>query len=121
MGKIGGIGPEGRKEGEGSSSSSSKDCPVVVQEKEKEECDDEVNEVAPIVTIKDPGQPTAEELETHNVTHLPHRAWCPICVKNAAQNNPHKKVIHVRETEMFGMDYMYMSSKPTGEEIAHPI
>ncbi len=22
---------------------------------------------------------------------------------------------------MFGMDYMYMSSKPVGEEIAHPI
>ena len=55
------------------------------------------------------------------MTHQPFQPWCLICVKNAARNNPHKKVSHVREAEMSGMDYMYISSKPTGEEIAHLI
>ena len=45
----------------------------------------------------------------------------PNMCENAAQNNPHKKVKHVRQTEIFSMDYMYMTSKPNAEEIAHPI
>ena len=53
--------------------------------------------------------------------HYPFKSWCPICVKNAAQNNPHKKVKHTRQTEVFGMDYMYMTSKPSQIEIAHPV
>ena len=31
-----------------------------------------------------------------------------------------KNVKHVRETEIFGLDYTYMTSMPTNEEIAHP-
>ena len=27
----------------------------------------------------------------------------------------------MRQTEVFSLDYMYMSSKPTSEELAHPI
>ena len=42
-------------------------------------------------------------------------------MQNAAQNNPHKKVQHNRQAEMFSIDYMYMTAKPTKEEIAHPI
>ena len=29
---------------------------------------------------RDPGQPTAEERRTHEITHLPYRSWCPTCV-----------------------------------------
>ena len=70
---------------------------------------------------KIPNTPTVEEYMKHQITHYPFKSWCPICVKNAAQNNPHKSVSHVRQTEVFGIDYMYMTSKPTKEEIAHPI
>ena len=70
---------------------------------------------------KIPNTPTVEEYMKHQITHYPFKSWCPICVKNAAQNNPHKNISHVRQTEIFGMDYMYMTSKPTKEEIAHPI
>ena len=68
-----------------------------------------------------PNTPSVEEYVKHQITHYPFKSWCPICVKNAAQNNPHKKVQHVRQTEVFGLDYMYMTSKPTKEEVAHPI
>ena len=35
----------------------------------------------PIRVAKDPGAPIEAEIEEHNATHLPHRSWCPICVK----------------------------------------
>ena len=68
-----------------------------------------------------PPTPTSEEWIKHQITHMPYKAWCPICVKNAAQNNPHRKIQHMRQTEVFSLDYMYMTSKPTSEELAHPI
>ena len=64
-----------------------------------------------------PKTPSLEEYTKHQVTHYPFREWCPICVKNAAKNKPHKKVTNIRETEIFNMDYMYMTSKPTQDEI----
>ena len=30
-------------------------------------------------------------LETSNITHLPHRSWCLICVKARGKENPHFK------------------------------
>ena len=28
-----------------------------------------------------PNQPTAKEIEAHNVAHTPYRAWCEACVR----------------------------------------
>ena len=28
-----------------------------------------------------PKEPTEEERELHSLTHMPYRAWCPLCVK----------------------------------------
>ena len=47
-----------------------------------------------------PKTPSLEEYTRHQVTHYPFKEWCPICVKNAAKNKPHKKVTNVRETEI---------------------
>ena len=33
------------------------------------------------------------------MTHYPTGPWCPICIKNVAQNNRHRKANHQRETE----------------------
>ena len=37
-----------------------------------------------------PDAPSRDEWLKHQITHVPFKAWCPICVKNAAINNPHK-------------------------------
>ena len=42
-------------------------------------------------TLRDPGAPTEAEVEQHNVTHLPFRAWCPACVEGKARDRPHRK------------------------------
>lgn len=49
----------------------------------------EVVEAAPIKIARDPGCPTKEEVELHNATHLPHRSWCPTCVKARGKEDPH--------------------------------
>ena len=40
---------------------------------------------------RSPSAPTAEEIERHNATHLPHRSWCPICIKARGKEDARKK------------------------------
>ena len=41
--------------------------------------------------VRDPGQPTAKELQEHMTTHRPHRSWCKFCVMGRGVNSPHRK------------------------------
>ena len=71
---------------------------------------EEENVAAPIVRIKDPGGPTAEELEKHNLTHLPHRAWCPICIKSRGKEDPHKVALKSKpESQRATVSFDYKS------------
>ena len=38
-----------------------------------------------------PKQPTPQEILENNVTHLPYRSWCPICVQARGRQNNHPK------------------------------
>ena len=38
--------------------------------------------------VRDPGQPTPEEVEAHNVTHIPYRPWCEACNRGKAKKKP---------------------------------
>ena len=67
-----------------------------------------------------PPAPTTAEWIEHQITHMPYKAWCPICVKNAAANNPHRMLHHSRGVAMFCMDYMFMTQKPTNEDLLCP-
>ena len=52
------------------------------------------SEEGTVVMPREPNQPevpTVEEYIKHQITHYPTKPWCPTCVKNAAQNNPHHK------------------------------
>ena len=54
---------------------------------EEEEASEEARQPE---VLRDPGAPTAKELEEHNINHLPFRSWCPHCVAGKAQDRPHK-------------------------------
>ena len=41
--------------------------------------------------MKDPGAPTQAEVDSHNITHLPFRPWCPSCVAGQAKDKHHKR------------------------------
>ena len=38
-----------------------------------------------------PKQPTPQEIQEHNITHLPYRNWCPICVQAKGRQANHTK------------------------------
>ena len=77
--------------------------------------DDDESEIVIPETERIPNTPSIADYIKHQITHYPYKDWCPICVKNAAKNKPHKKVTNQREAETFSLDYMYMTSKPTKE------
>ena len=55
------------------------------------EVENESEEARVPKVFRDPGAPTESEIEQHNVTHLPFRAWCPSCVEVKARDRPHRR------------------------------
>ena len=54
-----------------------------------EEYEPIIGEEAPVRMIRNPADPTADERARHDATHLPFRAWCPVCVAARAIEDPH--------------------------------
>ena len=40
--------------------------------------------------LPSPKLPSRAEVEHHNLTHIPYRSWCPICVAARRKNNAHR-------------------------------
>ncbi len=60
-------------------------------------------------------EPTREEVEAHNLTHIPFRSWCPHCVRGRGKNPKHEKGKEEEQSiPVISMDYMWMKEK--GEE-----
>ena len=57
--------------------------------------------------VRNPGSPTAEEKERHDMTHNPYRSWCPVCVEAKGREDPHfRGKGEKREgVNVIGMDY----------------
>lgn len=68
-------------------------------------------------------RPTIEEVEDHNLTHLPFRNWCVFCVEGKAQDDPHRRTAKQEEEQyisIVSIDYMFMESRESrlrGKEI----
>ena len=91
---------------------------INVGEGAEEEGDMEVEEeTAKVKIMRKPEDPTQEEFDTHMVTHMPFRAWCPHCVKGRAKAGPHRKLgkREICEIPTIGMDYTYMKSRADRE------
>ena len=83
------------KNGSKSQSSRPKGSELTVPENRSKEDDETEIDIPESGRI--PKTPSLEEYTKHQITHYPFQEWCPICVKNAAKNKPHKKVTNVRE------------------------
>ena len=58
--------------------------------KEHLESDDEDNQQAiKARATAAPKQPTQQEVQEHNLTHMPYRNWCPICVQGKGRSTSH--------------------------------
>ena len=86
---------------------------------EKGESEGEEGEEAVRVEMKKaPQMPSKEEVEEHNITHIPFRDWCPHCIRGKAMGEPHSsKKLRGTSVPMIVMDYMNMKkAKEKGKD-----
>ena len=63
-------------------------------------------------------KPSEEEVEHHNVTHIPYRSWCRHCIRGKGKTRDHKRLKNrKRGIPTISLDYGFMSSaKNEGDE-----
>ncbi len=67
--------------------------------------------------IRAPHEPTQQEIEEHELTHIPFRDWCVHCCKGKSRRNPHRtNKAKAEEDEAsavttVSMDYTYITEK----------
>ena len=76
-----------------------------------DEYDDEQG--IPVKVGKDLRIPDEEEQRNHKTTHLPYRAWCPLCVKGRGRDRQHLRMDHRADTQhdnipRLEIDYSYI-------------
>ena len=74
------------------------------------DCEEEAGSRAP-VKVADPKLPSAEEVETHNLTHLPCRSWCPHCARGKGKTLDHRRAGRPRLIPELHVDCCFMGSK----------
>ena len=67
--------------------------------------------------MKAPQQPTRQERLEHELTHLPYRSWCPICVKSKGRTDNHPK--QASKQPVIQVDFTYM--KAFGDKQVLPV
>ena len=72
---------------------------------------DESEEARKPNTKKLPPQATPEEIDRHNVTHLPFRSWCEHCVRGKAADDDHKRIAPtgIPGDAKWAMDYFFLT------------
>ena len=63
--------------------------------------------------IRSPCLPSPEEVEAHNVSHIPFRAWCPHCVRGRGKSFSHRRVIRSDDPEeipVISIDYGFFGA-----------
>ena len=78
---------------------------------------EEVQEAKRATGIPAPQQPTEQERLEHELTHLPYRNWCPVCVQSKGRQNNHPK--QTTKEPVIQVDVTYYKS--LGEKQAIPI
>ena len=65
--------------------------------------------------LKDPKLPTRAEREEHEVSHLPYRSWCRICVMGKGKEDAHRHGGHESDITTVHMDYGFLGGKESEE------
>ena len=67
--------------------------------------------------LVDPRKPTQAEVEQHELTHVPYRNWCPICVRCRGKDLDHRKAVEdERGVSEYAFDYCF-----PGDEFGHKL
>ncbi len=69
------------------------------------------NETAKVKIITNPSAPTQEEIDKHNILHLPYRTWCPHCVRGKGRDDAHAATNREHKIPTLSIDYAFLSGK----------
>ena len=61
--------------------------------------------------LRQPKEPTWQERQLHELTHLPFRSWCPLCVQTKSKDDHHK--LQKDKQPVIQVDYCYISEQGT--------
>ena len=64
-----------------------------------------------------PKEPSVEERQAHELTHLPARSWCETSVKSFGLDDPHRLRRGGRDIPEIQVDYMFMGRRGEKELI----
>ena len=59
-----------------------------------------------------PKEPTWQERELHELTHLPFRSWCPLCVETESKDDHH--TTQADKQPVIQLDYCFITEQTTG-------
>ena len=91
------------------------------EETEGREAHDEQEEFGSrrVVRKHDPRQPSEQEMEEHEMTHLPFRSWCRHCIMGRGQEeNCRKAIEEERQVPEVYLDCMFMGDEKEGKILA---
>ena len=80
-----------------------------MQENHDEEQQHERHEAHRARGLRQPQQPTPQQIAGHNLTHLPYRNWCPICVQGKGRQDNYKK--QQSRQPVIQVDFAYIKSQ----------
>ena len=61
-----------------------------------------------------PGLPSRQEVQEHELTHIPYRSWCVHCIRRAGRSDAHRRRARQDEEEKrqhmttWSIDYAFM-------------
>ena len=71
-----------------------------------------------IKKMNPPIKPSSEEIETHNLTHLPYRNWCRHCVRGRGKEAAHKAGSgEVGDHPEFHFDWCFPGEEEEGKNL----
>ena len=72
-----------------------------------------------VVRKHDPRQPSQQEKEEHEMTHLPFRSWCRQCIMwRGREEDCRKSMEEERQVPEVHLDYMFMGDEKEGKTLA---
>ena len=73
-----------------------------------------------VVKKLDPKQPSKEEIEEHEKTHLPYRNWCRHCVRGQGKEEPCRRGGKNQDPDVpeIHMDFMFMGEEGGSRTLA---
>ena len=66
--------------------------------------------------LRPPPVPTPQMIAEHEVTHIPHRSWCPACVAGRGRSYAHHHEARDSTVPVISADYLYFSDKGSTEK-----